>query len=144
MNIMKYKPVGTSLIDWDFDRTLDNFFNDSMWDFTQNSYPKVDVKEEEKAYLVEADLPGMSEKDLEVKVDDNLLTISSKKDETKEEKKKGYLVKERHSFSFTRSFILPQDADKDKIDASFKNGVLTLSIARNPAALPKKIEIKVN
>ena len=147
MNIIKYKPRNTSLLEWDFPRIIDNFFNDGLlsndfWGFENGHYPKVDVKEEEGRYVVEADLPGISEKDLEVKVEDNLLTISSKKDEEKKDKKKGYLVKERRSYSFTRSFVLPGDVDKDKIEARFKNGVLTLTVDKNPAALPKQIEIK--
>jgi len=137
MNIIKYRPT-TSILDWDFDDVLDNFFGQD------HNYPSVDVKEEDGKYVLEADLPGINEKDLNVKVEDNLLTISSKKNEEKETKQKGYLVKERHAFSFCRSFVLPRDVDKDKIEANFKNGVLTLSIAKNPETLPKQIEIKTN
>jgi len=143
MNIIKYRPT-TSLLDWDFDSVLDNFFGDDFWGVERHHYPTVDVKEEDGKYVLEADLPGLTEKDLNVEVKDNLLTISSKKSETKEEKKKGYLVKERRDFSFSRSFVLPNDADKEKIEANFKNGVLTLAITRNPAAQPKQIEVKSN
>jgi len=142
MNIIKYRPT-TSLLDWDFDSVLDNFFSEDFWG-TNGHYPSVDVKEEDGKYVLEADLPGISDKDLDVKVEDNLLTISSKKGEEKETKKQGYLVKERHAYSFSRSFVLPKDADKEKIAANFKNGVLTLSIDKNPATLPRQIEVKAN
>jgi len=141
MNIIKYRPT-TSLLNWDFDSALDNFFNTGFELNENHHYPSVDVKEETDKYIVEADLPGINEKDIEVKVEDNLLTISSKQNEERKESKKGYLVKERRSYHFSRSFVLPRDVDKEKIDANFKNGVLTLTVAKSPAVQPKQIEIK--
>ena len=85
----------------------------------------------------------MTEKDIDLNVEDNVLTISSDKEETREEtEEEGYLVKERSSSSFRRSFTLPEDADKDKIDANFKNGLLTLHIPRTGESKPRKIQIK--
>ena len=85
---------------------------------------------------------GLSEKDVEVKVEDNLLSISSVKSEEKEEKKDGYILKERRERNFSRSFMLPKDADREKIEAVFKNGVLSLIIAKSPKSLPKTIQVK--
>ena len=102
----------------------------------------MDVKETDSEYLMEVELPGLTEKDVEVKLDNNLLTISSRKEEKKEEKKNGYLMRERRASSFTRSFVLPEGIDREKIAAEFKNGILNLSFPKTPAAKPKMIEVK--
>jgi HSP20 family protein len=140
MNLIKYRPFN-NLLSWDTDGFLDRFFDDDF--FTSGGhYPRVDVREKDGSYILEADLPGITEKDLDVKVDGNLLTISSKKSEEKKEEKNGYLVRERKSSSFSRSFVLPKNVDKSKIQASFKSGLLTLNIPKEPATEPKKIEVK--
>ena len=125
----------------DFDRMLDSFFdNNREYDF---QHPAVDVREEEDKYVLEADLPGLTEKDLDVKVDDRLLTISSEKKEKSKEKKEGWLIRERRESSFSRSFVIPENADRDKINAEFKNGVLKLEIEKKAALKPKNIKIQV-
>jgi HSP20 family protein len=128
------------LFDWS--RVLDNFFTDvPLWN---SRTPAVDVKEEETRYLMEVELPGLSEKDIELKVEDNILTLSSKKDESREEKKDGYLIRERRRAEFARTFVLPNDVDREKISAEFKNGLLAVEISKKPEAQPRKIDVKVN
>jgi HSP20 family protein len=128
------------LFDWN--RMLDNFFDDvPVWN---TRTPAVDVKEEEKRYLMEVELPGLTDKDIELKVEDNILTLSSKKEESKEEKKNGYLLRERRSAEFCRTFVLPQDADRAEVKAEFKNGLLVVDIPKKPEAQPRKIDVKVN
>ena len=130
----------TELFDWN--RLLDNFFDDvPVWN---TRTPAVDVKEEETRYLMEVELPGLTEKDIELKVEDNILTLSSKKEESKEEKKNGYLLRERRSAEFCRTFVLPQDADRAELKAEFKNGLLVVDIPKKPEAQPRKIDVKVN
>lgn len=141
MNYLVKRKPQRNLLTWGFDSFLDDFFNDSLV-FTGTSFPKVDVKEEEKQYVVEAELPGLTEKDIDVKVENNLLTISSKKSEEKEEKKDGYIIKERRASAFCRSFTLPEHTDREKIEAHYKNGLLTLTIPKTKEAAPKEIEIK--
>jgi HSP20 family protein len=106
--------------------------------------PAVDIVEKDNAYEVTADLPGIDEKNIEVKLSDGSLTIRGEKKEEKEEKKKDYYLHERHFGSFERSFRLPETVDTDKIEASFKKGVLTVTLpkkleAQKPA---KKIDVK--
>jgi HSP20 family protein len=127
------------LFDWN--RMLDNFFDEPVWN-TQT--PAVDVKEEEKRYLMEVELPGLTDKDIELKVEDSILTLSSKKEESKEEKKNGYLLRERRSAEFCRTFVLPQDAERAEVKAEFKNGLLVVDIPKKPEAQPRKIDVKVN
>ncbi len=123
----------------DFDRSLESFFGGTG---TLSRMPNVDVKENENSYLIEAELPGLTEKDVEVKIENRNLFISTVKEEKKEEKNDKYLIRERNSFSFTRNFILPEDADADSISGTFKNGVLSIEIAKKPEKKPKSIKIK--
>ena len=135
------KNNGLSL--WDeMDRVFDNFLVDAPAR-SRSWSPAVDVRENENEYVLEAELPGLTEEDVEVKVEDNLLTIASAKDEDKKEEKNGYLIRERRSAHFSRSFVLPKDVDAEKIDGVYKNGVLSLHLAKKPESKPKSIKIKV-
>jgi HSP20 family protein len=106
--------------------------------------PAVDVVEKDKAYEITAELPGMDEKNIELKVSGGILSISGEKTDEKEEKKKGYYVSERRYGSFMRSFRVPEGVDLDKIAADFKKGVLTVTLPKKPEAQrpEKKIAIK--
>jgi HSP20 family protein len=113
-------------------------------ELTWESAPAVDVAESEKAYEITAELPGMDEKNIEVQVANGILTIKSEKQEEKEEKKKDYYMRERHFGFFERSFEMPEGVDADKIEASFKKGILTVMLPKKPEAQKpaKKIEVK--
>lgn len=114
----------------------------SAWDVA----PAVDIVEKDNAYEVIAELPGLDEKNIEVKLSDAGLTIKGEKKEEKEEKRKGFYLQERHFGSFERSFRIPEGVDPDKIEASFKKGVLTVALPKKPEAQKpaKKIEIKAS
>jgi len=129
-----------NLFDWD--GVLDNFFTDTpVWNART---PAVDVREAEDEYLMEAELPGLTDKDIELNVEDNILTLSSKKEQNQEEKKNGYLIRERRKHEFARTFVLPKDVDREKIKGEFKNGLLVVSIPKKPEAKPRKIDVKSN
>jgi len=106
--------------------------------------PAVDIVEKDNAYEVTAELPGLDEKNIEVKLVNGGLTIKGEKQEEKEEKKKGYYLHERQFGSFERCFQVPQGVDTNKIEASFRKGVLTVTLPKKPEAQKpeKKIEIK--
>ena len=147
MNYIARTRKNNGLSIWDeMDKVFDNFLVDTP--VRNRSWsPAVDVRETENEYVLEAELPGLTEADVEVKVEDNLLTIaSSKKEEKKDEKneeKNGYLIRERRSAQFSRSFVLPKDVDSEKIDGVYRNGILSLHLAKKPEAKPKSIKIKV-
>lgn len=143
MNLIKYKPRTNGLSAWNFDSVLSNFFDDDFFTPRVKS-PKVDVREEDKSYIIEAELPGLTEKDIDVNVENDVLTISSTKKDEKEEKSRDYLIHERKSYSFSRSFALPKDVDPEHIKGQFKNGLLVLHLKKHPKAQPKKIEVKTN
>jgi HSP20 family protein len=116
---------------------MDDVFDDFM-DVTDRSpafrrrvwAPAVDVKETDKAYILQADLPGMEKDDVDVRVETDRITLSSSKEEERETEEEGYLRRERFSRRFKRSFRLPADVNREKIDAEFKNGVLTVNMPR--------------
>jgi HSP20 family protein len=104
--------------------------------------PSVDVKETPEAFVFTTDLPGVAEKDLDVSITGNRLTISGKRE--KEEKKEGekFYSYERTFGSFSRTFTLPEGADAEKVAADMKGGVLTVSVGKRPEAQPKKVDVK--
>jgi HSP20 family protein len=106
--------------------------------------PAVDITENEKAYELTADLPGLEEKNIDLKVANGGLTIKGEKKEETEEEGKDYHLSERHFGSFQRYFRLPDTVDVEKIAATFKNGVLKVTLPKKLDAQKseKKIEIK--
>ena len=141
MNLIRYNPNSLDLLD-NVSTWFDDFFGGPT--LSGSTLPAVDVRETESDYLMEVELPGLTEKDVEVKLDNNLLTISSGKDEKKEEKKNGNVLRERRASRFSRSFVLPESVDREKIGAEFKNGILHLTFPKVPAAKPKTIEVKAS
>ena len=106
--------------------------------------PAIDVSETDKAYEITAELPGMDEKNVEVKLANGVLTITGEKHDEKEEKKKDYYMRERSFGSFQRSFQVPDGVDVDKIEASFKKGILSVTLPKSVEAqkAEKKIAVK--
>jgi HSP20 family protein len=105
--------------------------------------PSLDVTEDDKAFRVTVELPGMTEKDVAVTVTDRTLTIRGEKKEEKEQKDKESYRRERAFGSFRRAMELPGDVDAGKIDASFKNGVLTILLPKSKEAQEKVKQISV-
>jgi HSP20 family protein len=139
--MINYKPA------FDFDTMLNSIFtSNDRW--LQNG-PAVNIIEEPDQYRLEAELPGLSENEVEVKIDDRVLTIgsqSSGEDETSREKDESkapnYLIRERKERSFSRSFVLPKDVDSEKISGSFNNGILTIILEKLPEVKPRKIKVQ--
>lgn len=105
--------------------------------------PCVDIMEDDKEFVVKAELPDVKKEDVKVTLEDDVLTIRGERKAEKEEKGKRYHRIERAYGSFERSFTLPEVTDASKISSEFKDGVLTVHLPKNPNAMPKAIEIKV-
>ena len=105
--------------------------------------PLVDITEDEKEYLVKAELPEMKKEEIKINVHDDVLSISGERKYEKEEKGKKYHRVERAYGSFMRSFTLPEDADGSKVSAEYKDGVLRVHLPKSEKAKPKAVEIKV-
>jgi HSP20 family protein len=105
--------------------------------------PHVDVRETEKEILIEAELPGIDEKDISLALQDGVLTIRGEKKHEHDEEKENYRVMERRYGSFQRSLRLPDSVDEDKVEANFNNGVLKVSLPKRPEAIGKKRTIPI-
>jgi HSP20 family protein len=127
-----------ALLSWDPFREMAAYPAEERFAFS----PAFDVKETKDAYLFKADLPGIKDKDLEVTMTGNRLTVSGKRDEEKEEKSERYYTYERSYGTFTRSFTLPDGADSEHLAASLEQGVLSITVPKKPEVQPKKIAVK--
>ncbi len=130
---------------WRMPSTRSLFDAEPFWrgDITWGKVPAVDIADTEKAYEIAAELPGLDEKNVEVKFSDGMLTIKGEKKEEKKEKKKDYHLSERRYGSFQRSFTVPDGVDADKIDATFKDGVLTVTLPKTLEAQRKEKQIAI-
>jgi HSP20 family protein len=108
------------------------------------SAPAVDVSEDDAAYKITAELPGLEEENIDIAISGDLLTLKGEKHSEREEKDKNHYLSERSYGSFQRSFVLPESVDRDKIAADLAKGVLTITLPKTPAAQKpsKKIQVK--
>jgi HSP20 family protein len=105
--------------------------------------PALDVYEDKDNIIVKADLPGLTKDDIEISLQDNVLTLRGEKKRDSEVKEENYYRLERSYGTFNRSFELPTSVDASKIEATFKNGVLQITLPKTEEAKPKKIKINV-
>ncbi|WPY01869.1 Hsp20/alpha crystallin family protein (plasmid) [Candidatus Trichorickettsia mobilis] len=132
-------------IDSLFNSLLDDFFYPSLAGNSQQSNflsPRMDISETDAEYKIEVELPGIKQQDIEVKMDNNILTIKGQREEEKEEKERTYYTRERYYGSFQRSVSLPNNVNPDDIEAKFDNGILHIQIPKKPTDNSKRIEIK--
>ncbi len=127
---------------------FDDFFSPAPFETKDwnMGFPQVDIKETDKELKISAELPGLTEKDIEVLISEDLLTIQGEKREEKEDKKENYYSSERYYGSFKRQIRLPEAVTADKVQAKFKNGVLDITIPKSEKAQKgkKKVEIKTS
>ena len=151
-NVVRWNPVreAAELMN-EFDRALEYPLLRQRWGMPLRTNEIVgswnlalDVAEKGDVFTVKASLPGISPDDLNVTLEDNVLTIQGevKEDETLEES--NYHIRERRTGSFSRSVRFPVPVESDKVEAEFENGVLTLSIPKAEAVKPKRIAVKAN
>jgi HSP20 family protein len=155
MSLVRWNPV-RDLATWpsnlfgmqrEMNRMFDNFFNgtDRDEDYALTAWsPAVDIAEHDDQYVVKMELPGVSKEEVKITLESNILTIRGEKKQEKETKKENYHRVERSYGSFQRSFTLPTTVKNDKIDASFKDGILDIKLPKAEEAKPKQIEVKVS
>ncbi len=139
-NLVAYRPCRPTLAN--FDHWFDSVFQNWGHPGYTLTTPRVNVQEKADAYHLEAELPGLTEKDFTVNVEHNLLTVASQQERNEERKENGYVIRERRSGAFKRSFALPEDVDADRISATFKDGLLTLTVPRNAKTQGRQIAVK--
>ncbi len=126
---------------------MTDFFNDDFLPVLSNksnSVPAVNIREDEKNYVLDFAIPGLDKKDLKIDMNEDILTISSELKNESDENKNGYRRKEFSYSSFSRSFYIPEDVDREKIEAGCKDGVLTVTLPKQEeekSKVSKTIEI---
>lgn len=125
-------------------REVDRFFSRSAEQPAVAFCPTVDIEEAEDRFILHADLPGLKESDIDVKVHEGTLCLSGKREEASEHKGEGYYRRERSHGSFSRSFRLGPAVDADKIQASYDKGVLTVVLPKKEEVKPRQIPVKGN
>ncbi len=124
------------------DKPLSTNDNDYSNIVTSHWRPAVDIKEEADRFIITADLPGVDPKDIEITMDDGVLTIKGERQSEAREEKEGYKRVERVSGTFYRRFSLPDTADAERIEAKGRDGVLEVSLPKHEKLQPRKIEVK--
>lgn len=139
-----------------FPSLADDFFNDrffgsgmlspfSSFSGAMSEVPSANIRETKDSYIVELSAPGLKKDDFKIELEDGVLTVSCEKEEEKKEEEKDYKRREFSYTSFTRSFSLPENAQEDKINAHYADGILELSIPKKEMSVSKpKKQIKVD
>jgi HSP20 family protein len=147
MALIRWEPVRElSTIQTEMNRLFNTFFDSTApanGTRLRRWVPAMDLAEAEGQYVLRADLPGLSEDDVKIELDDSVLTVSGERKARHEERKEGYYRVERSFGSFSRSLTLPEGVDPEAIDASFDNGVLEVRIPKPEARKPHKVAITV-
>ena len=149
MSLVSYEPWG--LLD-KFQRQLNhlaysgelfaNYDNDSLNMYTSGWRPAVDIKEEKNCFLIVADVPGINPKDIEITMENGVLTVKGERHLDAEDSDENYKRVERMNGTLYRRFSLPDTADGERIEAKGSNGVLEITIPKHEKVLPRRIEVK--
>ena len=123
----------------DFNRPSSSLLSETV---RASLLPKLNISETDNKYFIEAELPGVKQSDLELKLDNNILVIKGKTEESKESKERNYFMRERYYGSFQRSLTLPNNINENDIIANFKDGILNIEITKKLENSTKSIEVK--
>ncbi|MCS7229148.1 MAG: Hsp20/alpha crystallin family protein [Candidatus Kryptonium sp.] len=151
MALMKWSPIRDLATEiFDLQREINKMFDRFFRGFEEEEEirvmkwsPRVDISETDDEYIVRAEIPGVNKDDIKITIKENMLTISGEKKQEKETKNENFHRIERVYGSFSRSFTLPSAVKVDKVEAKFKDGVLTIKLPKVEEAKAKEIEIKV-
>lgn len=136
--------VSPNRISREMDRMFNQFRCTGDGCQSSNFAPRVNINESEESVILTFELAGMSDDEIQVALENNVLTVSGERKFEREDKEAGCVRNEITTGSFSRSFTLPQTVDTEKVVADYRNGLLTISMERKEEAKPKKIEVKVN
>ncbi|MBN1885448.1 MAG: Hsp20/alpha crystallin family protein [Candidatus Krumholzibacteriota bacterium] len=142
MRLVKWNPGYLHPLNRNMDDLFDGFFGvplarERTW------APRVDVHEHEDRFELQAEIPGMEKEEISIEVQERMLAIRGEKKVEEEKDEAGCHIRERHWGRFERTFTLPENVDTAKIDAAYRNGVLTIGIPKKEEAKPKEIKVEV-
>lgn len=142
MTLIRYNRPNKDLFSKNFSDVMDEFFNDVVNQRNNSFVPGIDISETNDSFEVTVELPGMNKEDIDISLDNSRLTISGeRKFEEKEDGKTYHRVETRYG-SFNRSFQLPDNVDEESINATYKNGLLNITIKKTQDKVKKQIEIQ--
>lgn len=136
MTVLSYTP---------FDRQIDKLLNDTLGLVSRSATawaPRCNVYEDAQRFVVEAALPGMDAKEIDIQVEDGVLTVSGERPGQAEESARTYLVKEIGLGAFSRAFTLPTNVDQGKVSAAYQHGVLKIELPKREETKPRRITIE--
>lgn len=142
MKLIRYNNLHDRAFGHDLNSMLASFFDGNVMQPRGAFSPAVDIAENETAYLVKAELPGIKREDLKVEVKDNTLVLAGERKFEQEVKRENFHRIERSFGNFTRSFVLPNNVDTQKVEAKFEDGVLNVTIPKLPESQPQGIKIQ--
>jgi HSP20 family protein len=146
MALIRWEPVGEiNMIQQEMNRLFNSFFDAPAAGEarTRRWIPAMDLVEQDDRFVLKVDLPGLTESDVNVELQDNVLTISGERKQKQEHKAEGYYRLERSFGSFSRSLTLPEGVNADAVAAKFDNGVLEVSIPKPEERKPRRVEISI-
>jgi HSP20 family protein len=148
MALIRWEPVRElSTIQNEMNRLFNTFFetptHGNGTPALRRWVPAMDLVETEAEFVLRADLPGLTEKDVNIELEDNVLTVSGERKTERQDRKEGYYRVERASGSFSRSLTLPEGVDPDAVVASFEHGVLEVRVPKPETPKPRKVAISV-
>jgi HSP20 family protein len=148
MAITRWRPFRDVVsIQDEMNRLFDDFFGRPVLKtgWTEGVWsPTVDISEDKENVIIKSEMPGMSKDDVKISIQDNVLTLKGEKKQEKEEKDKNYHRIERNYGSFCRSFQLPTSVKSDKVKASYKDGVLSVTLPKTEEVKPKEIPVSID
>ncbi len=144
MNLMQLLKNDKPVVKTDPIELLRKFWEAPMTVFDKSAFPAIDISENEKEVTIKAEIPGMTEKDIDLSYQEGVLTISGEKKDEKEETEKNTYYKESYYGYFSRSIPLGDKYDWDKVAASYKNGALTVSVPKKEGVKENKVKINID
>jgi HSP20 family protein len=143
MALVRFQPFDRDLSTRNFSDLLDDFFNEAVGTQGRGKFmPGMDVSETDDQYQINLEIPGMNKEDINISMEKGLLTISGEREMEKESEGKKYHRVERRYGKFSRSLQLPDNVDADSVKANYKDGILTISVAKSEEEVKKQIEIE--
>ena len=146
MTLVKWTPRPMNISN-DFDDMFRTVFHSDLkypLKTKPNWKPEIDIKESDNLFQIKADIPGLTKKDIKVSLKGDQLTISGERKKISDNENDHYHYRERSIGKFKRSFNLPESINKDKIQASFKNGILSIELEKHEEIVPKEMEISIS
>ena len=144
MALIRWQPRDTFSVNREIDTLVNKFWGDIEHRNGQAGYPKVDIVENENAFVLQAELPGMSREDIHVSLEDGVLTLSGERQVEGGNEDQGYVYRERSFGSFNRSFKLGKEVQADTISATYTDGVLAVTLPKAEEVKPRQIEVEIS